>query len=99
MPLMPHAFDEITDLPEQSQLIAQLERAHQAMVERCLGFAVLAIALHDLETATREHGGDLLARGLPGMAQVFRDSLRHSDGVGHLGEGRCLAYATQLRSE
>jgi GGDEF domain-containing protein len=99
MSLPPHAFDQLTGLPGQAHLLAQLERAYQAMVERGLGFAVLAVAPHDRAVLEQEEGGDLLSLGLLGMAQVFRDSLRHSDGVGHLGEGRFLAYAAQLRSE
>ncbi len=99
MSISPHAFDQLTGLSGQAHLLAQLERAYQAMVERGLGFAVLAVAPHDLEALRREEGADLLSLGLLGMAQVFRDSLRHSDGVGHLGDGRFLAYAGQLRSE
>ncbi|HZQ37481.1 MAG TPA: diguanylate cyclase [Dehalococcoidia bacterium] len=99
MPLSPHTFDQLTGLPAQAHLLAQLERAHQAMVERRLGFAVLAVAPHDEPALQHDMDGDAIALGLLGMAQVFRDSLRHSDGVGHLGNGRFLAYATQLRSE
>lgn len=99
MLLSPHASSQLTGLPGQAHLLAQLERAYQAMVERGMGFAVLAVAPHDLEAIEREQGGDLVALAMLGMAQVFRDSLRHSDGVGHIGDGRFLAYATQLRSE
>lgn len=99
MALSPYVSDELTGLPGETHLLAQLERAYQAMVERRLGFAVLAVAPHDAATLQREEDADAVAIGLLGMAQVFRDSLRHCDGVGYLGDGRFLAYATQLRSE
>ncbi len=94
-----HGSDQLTGLPGRAQLLAQLAYAHQAMVERRLGFAVLAVAPCGLERLRQEHGADPVDRGLLGMAQVFRDSLRGDDGVGHCGEGRFIAYATQMRSD
>jgi len=76
MPSTPLATDPLTGLPGRTLLTVRIERAWQAMIDQRAGFAVLAIAPHDLARLREEHDAEAIELGLTRLWTPAPDTFR-----------------------